>query len=79
VTILSFLLNDKDFESLGSKDFSRALAVAREIHMKEASALAQLAVCRGALIKRQTTSAPQTNLHASQKEQDNPIEALGQA
>jgi hypothetical protein len=60
-------LNDRDLESLGSKDFSRALAVAREIQMKEASALAQLAVCRGALSKLQAPAPPKTISPAKQQ------------
>jgi hypothetical protein len=45
------LFSDPDFQSLGSKDFSRALGLARQVQVPGGSVLAQLAVCRGALSK----------------------------
>ncbi|HLG15716.1 MAG TPA: hypothetical protein VJH03_14615 [Blastocatellia bacterium] len=48
---ISSVLNDRDFESLGGLHFDRALKLARQIQMPEASAFEQLAVCRGALDK----------------------------
>jgi hypothetical protein len=50
---LSPLLDDESFYQLGSADFERALAVAQRIQLREASALVQLAACRGALSKHQ--------------------------
>ena len=55
---LSPLLDDENFYRLGSADFDRALAVAQRFKMREASALAQLAVCRGALSKLQPSALP---------------------
>lgn len=55
---ISPLLDDEDFYRLGSADFERALAVAQRIQMREASALMQLAVCRGALSKLKPPALP---------------------
>jgi hypothetical protein len=55
---ISPLLDDEDFYRLGSTDFERALAVAQRIQMKEASAVVQLAVCRGALSKLRPEALP---------------------
>jgi hypothetical protein len=51
---LSVLLESQDFQWLGNVDFDRGLALAQQVQMREASALAQLAVCRGALNKLQS-------------------------
>ena len=48
-----FMLNDPDFQSLGGENFDRALILAQQVQVQTASALAQLAVCRGALAKLQ--------------------------
>jgi hypothetical protein len=55
---ISPLLDDEDFYRLGSADFERALAVAQRFQMREASALMQLAVCRGALSKLRQSALP---------------------
>jgi|GEM_PF-4154149 len=53
---LSGLLDDGDFTSLGRIDLDRALMLAEQLQLKEASALAQLAACRGALSITQTAA-----------------------
>ena len=55
---LSTLLDDEDFYRLGGLDFDRAWALAQRFQMREASALAQLAICRGALAKLQPPTQP---------------------
>jgi hypothetical protein len=50
---ITLRMNTYDFSEglilLARADFSRALSLAKRVHQKEASAFAQLAVCRGAL------------------------------
>ena len=53
---LSGWLGHPDFQWLGSIDFDRSLVLAQQVQMREASALVQLAVCRGALTKLQALS-----------------------
>jgi hypothetical protein len=50
--------NVYDFEGLGRSAFERAMELTEQIQMREASALAQLAVCRGALSKLQPANPP---------------------
>lgn len=57
---LSGLLEDGDFRWLGQTDLDRALTLAEQLQMKEASALAQLAACRGMLSKIQPQKQPVT-------------------
>lgn len=57
---LSVLLDDRDFTWLGQMDFDRALELAEHLHSREASALAQLAACRGMLSKVQPRKPPVT-------------------
>jgi hypothetical protein len=57
---LSGLLEDGDFRWLGQIDLDRALTLAEQLQLKEASALAQLAACRGMLAKIQPHNAPLT-------------------
>ena len=47
--LLASFLFDNTFSQLASADFDRALRLAQTVEMKEAAALAQLGVCRGAL------------------------------
>jgi len=47
--LLSSFLFDNTFSQLASSDFDRTLRLAQAVDLKEASALAQLGVCRGAL------------------------------
>lgn len=47
--LLSSFLFDNTFSQLASSDFERALRLAQAIELKEASAFAQLGVCRGVL------------------------------
>lgn len=61
VSGLEWLEFGQSFPFLARADFGKALALAQAIRMKEASLLAQLAVCTGMLGKRvsaQTTKAP---------------------
>lgn len=53
-TGLNVLLNAREFHWFGSRDFDRTLMLAQQFQMKEASAIAQLAACRGALMKFQS-------------------------
>ncbi|HKS40582.1 MAG TPA: hypothetical protein VJX74_08185, partial [Blastocatellia bacterium] len=53
-TGLNTLLNVREFQWFGSRDFDRTLMLAQQFQMKEASAIAQLAACRGALAKFQS-------------------------
>lgn len=53
-TGLNVLLNAREFHWFGSRDFDRTLMLAQQFQMKEASAIAQLAACRGALVKFQS-------------------------
>lgn len=48
---LSPLLNHLPFGWLWDLDFDRALLVAKQVEMKEASALVKLSICRGALAR----------------------------
>ena len=57
---LSALLEDGDFRWLGQTDLDRALTLAEQLHLREASALAQLAACRGMLSKVQPQRGPVT-------------------
>jgi hypothetical protein len=57
---LSGLLEDGDFRWLGQIDLDRALTLAEQLQLKEASALAQLAACRGMLARIQPPHAPLT-------------------
>ncbi len=57
---LSGLLDDRDFTWLGQTDLDRALSLAEKLHLREASALAQLAACRGMLSKVQPQKPPVT-------------------
>jgi hypothetical protein len=57
---LGGLLDDRDFNWLGLTDLDRALTLAQQFHLREASALAQLATCRGMLSKVQPQKAPVT-------------------
>jgi hypothetical protein len=50
---LSGLINDWNLQWLGRTDFDRALVLTQQFQMREATALMQLAVCRGALGKFQ--------------------------
>ena len=50
---VSALLGHPDFQWLGNTDFDRALTLAQQVQVREASAFAQLSVCRGALSKVQ--------------------------
>ena len=47
--LLASFLFDNTFSQLASSDFDRAMRLAQAVDLKEASALAQLGVCRGAL------------------------------
>ena len=47
--LYSGLLEDRDFNWLGHSDLDRALSLAERFQLREASALAQLAACRGML------------------------------
>src|SRR4030095_667380 len=49
LAMLGGLLFDNGFSLLARADFDRALMLAKGIELKEASALAQLSVCRGVL------------------------------
>jgi hypothetical protein len=48
---LSGLLDNWNLRSLGHRDFERAIATTRQFRMKEAAALVQLSICRGALAR----------------------------
>jgi hypothetical protein len=51
-------VSESNFQLLGSLDLDRALGIAQQLKMREASALAQLALCRGALSKLQSVTPP---------------------
>jgi hypothetical protein len=70
---VSGLLEDGDFRWLGQTDLDRALTLAEEFHLREASALAQLAACRGMLSRVQ----PQKPL-VTEKQKDAEKKALAQ-
>jgi hypothetical protein len=55
---LSELLSTRDFQTLGRMDLDRALMLTQQFQLREAAAIVQLAVCRGALVKYQA-SIPQ--------------------
>ncbi|MFY9554011.1 MAG: hypothetical protein WAV47_04745 [Blastocatellia bacterium] len=57
---VSGLLDDRDFNWLGQTDLERALLLAERVHLKEASALAQLAACHGKLSRIQPQKQPIT-------------------
>ena len=69
---LSPLLDDEDFYRLGGLDFDRAWAVAQRFQMREASALAQLAACRGAFSKLQQAAQPEKLQGAARPKQQAP-------
>jgi hypothetical protein len=68
---------DAPFSALSKVDYVQALQFARSISMKEASILAQLAVCRGVLSKSRGTAAPETGKPGKDnpKAKDNPKSA----
>jgi len=51
---LNVLLNAREFQWFGGRDFDRTLMLTQQFQMKEAMAVAQLAACRGALAKFQS-------------------------
>ena len=53
-TGLNVLLNARELQWFGGRDFDRTLMLAQQFQMKEASAIAQLSACRGALAKYQS-------------------------
>ncbi len=53
-TGLNVLLNAREFQWFGGRDFDRTLMLTQQFQMKEASAIAQLSACRGALVKFQS-------------------------
>ena len=53
---LGALFGNPDFQWLGNVDFDRGLVLAQQVQVREASAIAQLAVCRGALTKLQAAT-----------------------
>ena len=55
---LSVLIDDTDFNWLGQTDPERALTLAEKLSPREASALAQLAVCRAMVSKQQPQKQP---------------------
>jgi hypothetical protein len=61
---LSFLSSSDVFYWLGNNDLQRALATARLIQMPEASVLAQLSVCRGAISKLQSGSSSSSDANS---------------
>ena len=63
---LGWLLGNWNFQWLGRTDFDRAILLTREFQMREASALMQLEVCRGALSGVQQASPKPIALDANQ-------------
>lgn len=64
---ISRLLGNSNFRWLGRTDFDRAIALTQQLQMREAGALMQMEVCRGALATIQQPSPKPIALDANQR------------